>query len=328
MSKKVNPTSLGVFIALSLALGVAGLLLFSSNRLFTRRTKFVTYFDNTLNGLQEGAPVKYRGVTIGSVYRLMIHFNQVPGDTAMPVIIEIQEKLIRERLTGSTLFTGLGNINEEVNHGLRATLETESLVTGVLYVSLEILKDAPLPVYHEQGNTYTEIPSRSTDIQQLIRNLARLDIPGLENKINSLVTHIDSVFAGLKLTEITESATNTLASLSRVVSSPDLTNSFTSLRQALDEYHLLAQKLNGRIDPLAEGVTNTLGQAGNALSEIQNGVATLRDLLAPDSALRHNLALTLEQLTSAAQSISELAEYYQNHPNAFITGRRTPEKKP
>ena len=83
-----------------------------------------------------------------------------------------------------------------MNHGLRATLETESLVTGVLYVSLEIQKDAPPPVYHEQGNAYTEIPSRSTEIQQLMRNLARLDIVGLEDKISSLVTHIDSAFAG------------------------------------------------------------------------------------------------------------------------------------
>ena len=328
MSKKVNPTTLGVFIAVGLVLGVGGLLLFSSNRLFSRRTKFITYFDSNLNGLQEGAPVKYRGVTIGSVYRLMIHFNQAAGDTAMPVIIEIQEDLIRQRLAGATMFTSLSDIRDEVDHGLRTTLETESLVTGVLYVSLEVQKDARPPVYHEQGNAYGEIPSRSTEIQQLMKNLARLDIAGLEDKISALVSRIDSILTGLNLGQITEGVTNTLASVNRVASAPDLTNSFTSLKRALDEYHLLAEKLNSRVDPLADGATNTLAQASAALSEIRYGVRNLRDMLAPDAALRHNLELTLEQLTSAGQSLSELADYYRNHPNAIITGRRSQEKKP
>src|ERR1043166_2656221 len=143
MSKKANPTSIGVFIAAGLALGIAGLLVFSSNRLFTSTTKFVTYFDTTLNGLREGAPVKYRGVTIGSVYRVMIHFNQVPGDASMPVILEIQEGLIRKRLVGASLFKGLEDLGDDVRKGMRASLEIESLVTGVLYISLEVLTNPP-----------------------------------------------------------------------------------------------------------------------------------------------------------------------------------------
>jgi paraquat-inducible protein B len=328
MSKKANPTAIGVFIAVGLTLGVAGLLVFSSSRLFSSKARFVIYFETSLNGLHEGAPVKYRGVTVGSVSRLMIKFHQVQGDTAMPVIIEIQDKLIRERLVGPTLFTGLKNVSEEVRHGLRATLETESLVTGVLYVSLEIEQEPPPPVYHEQQQVYIEIPSRPTDIQQLLKNLGRMDVAGLANKISALVTRIDTMLAGFKLGEISESLTNTMTQIERVVASPDLTNSLTSLRQTLDEYHVLAEKLSRRVDPTAEQLTNTLAQASTALSEIRGGVANLREALGPDSALRHDLTLTLEQLASVAQSVSDLADYYRSHPNAFITGRRLEEKKP
>mgnify|MGYP006349464133 CR=1 FL=1 len=69
MSKKANPTSIGLFIFVGLGLGVAGVLLFSSSRLFTRTAERVLYFNSSLNGLNEGAPVKYRGVTIGAVVR-------------------------------------------------------------------------------------------------------------------------------------------------------------------------------------------------------------------------------------------------------------------
>ena len=328
MSKKANPTSIGIFITIGLALGVAGLLLFSSSRLFRSSTKLITYFDTSLNGLREGAPVKYRGVTIGSVYRLMIHFNQAPGDSAMPVIMEIHEDLIRERLVGATFFKNLEDLGDEVRQGLRASLETESLVTGVLYISLEVFKDPPQPVYHQQEKAYAEIPSRPTQIQELMKNLASTDIAGLANRISSLVSRIDMLAGDLKLAEIRESLTNFLGSINRVVNSPDLTNSLAGLNSTLDEYRLLAKKVNSRVDPLADGVTNTLARAGVALSEIRAGVQNRGGLLGADSALRHDLTVTLDQLAVAAQSISDLAEYLRNHPNALITGRGSIERKP
>ena len=84
MSKKANPTTIGVFIVLGLALGVGGLLTFSSSKLFTRTHDCILYFNEALNGLNEGAPVKYRGVRIGSVKRVMVRFNQATNDYAMP----------------------------------------------------------------------------------------------------------------------------------------------------------------------------------------------------------------------------------------------------
>ena len=78
MSKKINTTSIGLFIVVGVALGVIGLLLFSSSKLFSRSEEIIVYFDSSLNGLDEGAPVKFRGVTIGSVKRVMIRFNQDP----------------------------------------------------------------------------------------------------------------------------------------------------------------------------------------------------------------------------------------------------------
>ena len=55
--------------------------------------------DESLNGLNEGAPVMHRGVTSGSVERVMVRFNQATNDYAMPVILELEEKLLQERLS-------------------------------------------------------------------------------------------------------------------------------------------------------------------------------------------------------------------------------------
>ena len=326
MSKKANPTTIGLFIVAGLALGIVGLLLFSSSRLFTSTLRCIVYFDSSLNGLNEGAPVKFRGVTIGEVDRVMIRYNQATNDMSMPVIIELRDDLIRARWSGESALRNVDDLQRVIEAGLRASLETESLVTGVLFVSLEMVMDSTPPLFRQLTPKYPEIPSRPTDIQQLLHNLARLDIAGLTERLNSLITRVETSLSGLKLDEISDGVTGLVHSLDRVVTAPALTNSLASLQVTLEQYRLLAEKLHSRVDPLADSVTNTLAEAGSALTQVRSGVQNLRDLLAPDSSLRNELTIALEQLAAAARSISGLAEYLERHPNALITGRGTTTK--
>jgi paraquat-inducible protein B len=329
MSKKANPTAIGIFVFIGLFLGVGGLLLFTSSRLFTQTAKFIVYFDSSLSGLNEGAPVKFRGVTIGSVTRVMIRYNQATNDPAMPVIIELQQDLIHKRLVGPTVFRSVTALNEEIRKGLRARLETESLVTGVLYVELEREESAPPAVFHELTQTYVEIPSRPTEIQKFMQNLAKLDLTDLQQKLSSLVGKADKALDKLRLDEITGSLTNLLESANQVVTTPDLTNAITNLKEALDEYRLLGVKVNNRIDPLADGLTNAIANLNRTLVQARGGIQNFRDLLAADSSLRNELSVALDQITEAATSVSALADYVHNHPNSLVMGRKpVPEKRP
>jgi len=327
MSKKANPTTIGLFIVIGLTLGACGLLLFSSSRLFSQTAEVILYFNESLNGLNQGAPVKYRGVTIGSVKRVMINFNQATNDYAMPVIIEVQKDLLQERLGDTSIVFSKSVFEERVNAGLRGSLQSESLVTGVLYVGIQPDPNAPPAVYHQLEKLYLELPTEPTQIQQLMSNLASLDIKSLENKLNSLLSRLDTAVGELKLGEINRGVTNVLAELSRIVDSPSITNLVTSAHSAIEEYRQLAKNLNGKIDPLAAGVTNTLAQVDQTLLQLRGGVQNLRDLLAPDSSLRNELTLALEHIAGAAESISALTEFLQSHPNALITGRQVPSKK-
>jgi paraquat-inducible protein B len=328
MSKKANPTSIGLFIVLGVALCVLGLLLFSSSRLFTSSIRCVLYFHGSLNGLNRGAPVKYRGVTIGSVTKVMIHFNQNINDYTMPVIVEIQENLLQQRLEDTLLFKDRSNFEMAVTRGLRGSLEAESIVTGVLYVGLEFVPDAAPPVFHQLKPLYVEIPTRSTDIQQLMQNLARVDFKGLEDRLSALITKLDFAIGSLNLGEMSGRITNLLSSLNRVASSTEITNTLVSIQKTMGEYRVLAQSLNNRVDPLAASITNTLDQANETLAQLRGAVRDLGGMLAPDSPLQNDLSLTLQQLAGASQSVATLAEFLKRHPNSLITGRENPVKKP
>jgi paraquat-inducible protein B len=328
MSKKANPTAIGLFIVIGVALGVSGLLLFSSSKLFSHPRDCIVYFNESLNGLNEGAPVKYRGVTIGSVQRVMVRFNQATNDYAMPVIIEIEQKLITERLgEPAEVFTEEA-LAERIQRGLRASLQAESLVTGVLYIDIRPNPNAPPPVFHQLQKRYPEIPTQPAEIQQLFNKLASLDIKGVETNLNGLLVKLDAMISNLQVGELQKGVTNLLSSLDRFVSSPELTNDLVALRATLDQYRLLAEKLNVRVDPLADSLTNSLAQANSSLQQLRGAVENLRTMLAPDSPVRNGLELTLQQLSGAAQSISSLTEFLNRHPNALLVGRENPEKKP
>ena len=328
MSKKINTTSIGLFIVTGLALGVTGLLLFSSSKMFSKTKDLIVYFDDSLNGLNEGAPVKFRGVTIGSVKRVMVQFNQVTNDYAMPVILELEENLVRDRMPMLAYAFHEDAMAERIKHGLRATLQTESLVTGVLYVGMDINPKASPPVFHQLEKLYPEIPSEPTATQQLFKNLASLDIKSIQTNVTELIFQLRSTVGELRMAQINTGVTNLLASVNLLVTNPDLTNALAGIRPTLDQYRELGAKVTSKVDPLSESITNSLAQADRALAQLRGAGENLRTALAPDAPLRNNLDQALQQLASAAESIGDLVEFLKQHPNALITGREPILKKP
>jgi paraquat-inducible protein B len=328
MSKKANPTAIGLFIVLGLALGVSGLLLFSSSKLFTKTYDYILYFNESLNGLNEGAPVKYRGVRIGSVKRVMVRFNQVTNDYAMPVIIELEEKLINERLGEPFEVFSSRVVEERIRLGLRASLQSESLVTGVLYIDVRPNANAPPPVFHQLVKRYPEMPTEATQIQQLFNNLASLDVKRIETNLNATLSKLDSVIGSLNMADISAGITNVIVSVQQLISSPAITNDLAAVATAVEQYRLLGEKLNRKVDPLADSITNSLASANRALAQVQGAAENMRTLVAPDSPLRGNLDQALQELAGAVQSLSALLDFLKQHPNALITGRQTVQKNP
>ncbi len=119
-----------------------------------------------------------------------------------------------------------------------------------------------------------------------------------------------------------------MLSLDRLVTSPEITNDLAAVKTTLDQYRLVGEKLNSRIDPLADSITNTLAEATRTLGQVRGAGENLRSLLAADSPLRNNLDQALQQLAGASESIASLAEFLKQHPNSLIAGRKDQPKKP
>src|SRR5215471_17776495 len=99
MNKKMSPAMIGAFVLGAIALIVIAILVFGSGRLFRQTRDFVLYFDNSVNGLRVGAPVKFKGVEIGSVKDIRLLLEKGADVSKIPVIIEIDLEKLTSRAT-------------------------------------------------------------------------------------------------------------------------------------------------------------------------------------------------------------------------------------
>ena len=326
MSKKANPTKIGLFFVGGLALGVAGLLIFSSRSLFHPQQKCILYFDASLKGLSPGAPVKVRGVTVGSVVEILIRHNQASDDFSMPVIIAIDKKLAQTKSDEQLRIGDPSNLDRLIQQGFRGRLDSESLVTGVFYVGLELVPHAPPPIFHQLTKEYHEIPTVPSQVQQLLSELAHLDLAGLSTQLSGIMTRVDLVLGQLDMPTINAGLTNLLASANQVVGTPDLTNGIAGLRKTLGQAETLLNRVDRRVDPLADSATNMLFNAQKTLVSLRFAIQNITALIGPESAVPPDLRQALEDLGNAGRAVADLAQFLQRNPNALLAGRK-PQKE-
>ena len=174
-----------------------------------------------MRGLNPGAPVKYRGVTVGSVREILIRHNQRASDLHIPVIITVDESLIRKKTDRTIDLSDDTAFQTMVPNGLRGILQAQSLLTGLLYIELDVLPDSPPPRLHQIGEEYKEIPTVPTQFQALFDKLSEIDINSAVDQLNSVLSRLDARLGELKMAEITDGVTNLLVSLNHVVRSSD-----------------------------------------------------------------------------------------------------------
>src|SRR4029077_13141467 len=224
MNKKMSPAVIGAFVLGAVALIIIAILVFGSGRLFRQTRTFVLYFDNSVNGLRVGAPVKLKGVEIGSVKDIRLLVGQGTASDKIPVIIEIDLKKLTRRGAGTTAAVVPEAMQKViVDRGLRGQLEMESLVTGLLYVALDFFPGTPINFVQKPGGDYDypESPTLPTTLEQAKGALTRV-ISKLEDiDFKELDANLQATLKGLNRTVNSPEIESVLRSLARVMPKVD-----------------------------------------------------------------------------------------------------------
>ncbi|HKA33290.1 MAG TPA: MlaD family protein, partial [Candidatus Binatia bacterium] len=168
MKKKISPTLIGAFVLGGLGLLVAVILILGSGKLFVQSRDFILYFDSSVNGLRVGAPVKFKGVEIGSVKEILLSLSSDMSVQRIPVIVRIEAEKIKKRGGSTAPLTDPEVAKALIDQGLRGQLQMESLVTGLLYVGLDFFPDTPAHFVQsaQENSRYLEIPTIPSIFEQ------------------------------------------------------------------------------------------------------------------------------------------------------------------
>jgi len=323
MSKRVSPTVIGAFVVASFAILVVALIVVGSGRMFTRPIRFICMFQGNLNGLKIGAPVKVRGVQIGTVamieLRLLPSQGRVRPDIRglrLPVIVDLdRSQLLARGGTGEALETA--GFDALIKQGFRAQLATESLLTGLLYIDLDLHPNTPLKFVLEPNGPIREIPTVQTDLEQLQERLTKaldkfekIDFQALVVSITDAANSIKTLTGSPELKATLESLKGTVANLNQAI---------TSARDILNN-------ANSKIGPLVTDLQKNSDQANKTMKDTRAALVNLQQTLDPDSPLAVHLNQTLDSLTETSRSIGEFTDYLQRNPGALVRGRYVPDK--
>lgn len=319
MGRKANPAVIGAFVVGAIALAVIGVLVFGSGQMFKHNVKIICFFSGTVNGLNVGAPVKFKGVDVGSVKDIRLRFGNVFVSDAetvsqgvrIPVFLEIDpDKLTTQGARRD--FRDPKRVRELIDLGLRAQLNAQSIVTGLLFIQLDFHPEVPATFYLPAGSEDMEIPTMPTTLE----------------RVQSAAAEVIRKLEDIRFDAMVKSATEVLEAIKNVVNSPGLKQTLETLpttvdnvNEAVTSLRRLTMQLNEKQGPLLESLKVTSDKTGLALDQAQVTLRSVQTFVDSRSPFAVQLSASLQEVAGAARSLRLLADYLERNPSAVVRGK-------
>lgn len=251
--------------------------------MFSKSLEYVLLVEDTVRGLAEGAPVEFRGLRVGTVRAVPWRFTSPErrrgDDFAIPVLISLEP----QRLGGQDkvdIDEWQQRIQNVIDNGLMASLKSGNLLTGALYVELNLQTDKTIKLASQTFEGRQVIPTTASGLAQIESKVSTL-----LDKLNAL--QIEPVLSGMDNT---------------------LDQSETLIR----DIRLLTDSLNQLVNNSElQSVPANMNQTLDELRETLNG-------LSPESPAYQELSQTLHNLNVLIRDVQPFARTLKEQPNALI----------
>jgi paraquat-inducible protein B len=271
----------------------------------------------------------FRGVRIGSVTDVILRVDSSKLIFTIPVYIEIEpDRLtvigVRPKQLGQ-------NLKTYIDRGLRASLETQSIVTGQMQVGLDFHPDKPAKFAEIKYDLKTpEIPTIPTPMQEVTKKIENIPFDKIFDKLASALDGIDKLVKSPEIPEAVRSVSLALGDVRKLVQNVDnqIGPLASSIEGTVNDWGKLARDADSKIDTLSVGLGDTIKEIQKAVSSIektlgeaQSTLAEAKRTLSEDSTLQYEITETLQELQKGARSIRLLADGLKRNPESVIWGK-------
>jgi phospholipid/cholesterol/gamma-HCH transport system substrate-binding protein len=282
----------GLFVTLGIFVGVAGVVWIGATKFFQKGAMYVTYFDESVQGLQVDSVAKYRGVDVGTIKEIGV----APDGSLIEVVMKIDAKGF--------------NVS-----GVAAKL-TMAGITGIVYVELDKIQAGQKTLVPKEFKpNYPVIPSASSNIKQIevgvndiLNSIKQIDFKGISDQLVRTAKSLDNLIGGERMNKILTSlntASSDLASASTkinsIVSDESIKEAITGARDAVKEAKSVIEQakielksagigqMSGKVDRFVDGTSRKVQavlmevqETAERLKQVSDSLEVLTDRLNAD----------------------------------------------
>ncbi|HVZ66307.1 MAG TPA: MlaD family protein [Lacunisphaera sp.] len=328
MKTKLSPSTVGMFVLGALLVGVVAFLSFGGSNIFAKPTRFLVYFDESVSGLDPGAPVKLNGVRVGRVAAINVRY-ETGSKALVQVVCEIHRNVLVDPKGKPIDLTSTAELQKLIDRGLRAGLSLTG-ITGLLFVELDFNDPHQYPAdprfVTEAYPVVPSIPSPISQVQQsiveIVANLKKVDFAGLAKDICGVLAATNQKINDLDVKGLTERVGRAADSVNAFVSSPEAKQAFANLNGAITEARAALAKVDQNTGPVADQLKQTLADAQSALKSLDAAATATRTFVRDQGQVGDDVAVALRQVADAAASLERLADAIERNPSSLLVGKK------
>jgi paraquat-inducible protein B len=329
MTSRASYFRIGLFVLGAIAIAVVFVVAFGAGRWLRPKVVMETYFNESVQGIDVGSAIKYRGVTIGRIGSIGFTYTEYEQDKPPQQrrqYVMVEGIIQPEQVSGGARALDPQIIQALVGHGLRVQMAAQGL-TGTYYLELDYVdpkRNPPLPIDWAPEQLY--IPSARSTVGQLVsgaealmRKLDRANLDELVVNLNGMISHVTRTLQKLDTEKLSDNANGLVAELRQtnrqlqhLIADPGWAAIPGEIGQTL-------AAARGTLDAIdGEEITQTVVRLRQSLDGVDRAVARLdRALAAPES----DLPVILDDLRHTTESLRTLSDELRRNPAALVFGQ-------
>ncbi|MGE0260003.1 MAG: MlaD family protein, partial [Alphaproteobacteria bacterium] len=271
---------------------------------YTRKIQVISYFPGSVQGLGPGSDVTMHGLKIGEVTNVRLAYDAAKEAIVAPVRYEVEP----ERIVGignRVVKTDSEAVTKLLARGLRASLQSASLITGQQTVALDFVENASVADLKMEGQDFV---------------LPTTEGGGFASLASSATDLLNKVKA-MPFAEIGRSLDSILSSANDVTSSPETKKSLSQLAATIASTQDLMKRLDGGVGPVAKQLPEMSTELQRTLKSTNKLLLSLDTGYGGDTRFNRDFTRVLAEAVDALRSIRSLANLLERHPEALIKGR-------
>jgi phospholipid/cholesterol/gamma-HCH transport system substrate-binding protein len=304
MARKTSKFAIGIFVTAGLILAVVAIVWLGASTYFQKGTIFVTFFDESVQGLSVDSNVKYRGVNVGTVRSIRV----APDNNLVEVVMKISMEGGNEK-------------------NLTAKLRSAGL-TGIVYIELDrsVKEDIDLSPKVDFSAQHPVILSRPSDskyilsmVDNIVSEMKKIDIKSIFLEVKEITEGINDYVNGPKMKNIVDSLESTTAGLDRAVRQIDkltaegkLDDVLKEARGTIADTRALIGKIREDLDAMK--LVDSAGRANQVVAGVDKSV---RDMT-------FDLKNTTDNLQRASENLDILIDKLRDDPSDLLFSRPPP----